>query len=406
MKILYFHQHFSTPKGAAGTRSYEMARRAIAAGHEVIMVCGSYAQGQTGLEGPFRKRIRSGDVEGIRVIEFDLSYANHDGFLRRTWTFLRFAFGAVRLALTESYDVCFSTTTPLTAGLPGIAAKWLRRKEFVFEVRDLWPELPRAMGVIRNPVVLSLLSLLEFVAYRSADRIVALAPGIVVGIARRGVERDRIALIPNGCDLTLFHTGVAPERPPGIAPGQLVAIFSGTHGVANGLSSVLDAAAELKRRGRSDISLVLVGSGKEKPALVDRAGRDGLDNIVFLDPVPKFRLAGMLRGADIGLQILADVPAFYFGTSPNKYFDYISAGLPVITNYPGWIAEMIERNACGIAVPPGSAGRLADALVVAADDREALGEMGSRSRELAEREFGRDLLADRWLDWVAGKDRR
>lgn len=219
MRVLYFHQHFCTPHGAAGIRSYEMARRLLHHGHEVTMVCGSYAGGHTGLSGDFQRGRREGMVDGIRVIEFDLAYSNADGFVRRSAMFFRFALRSVGLALTAPYDVLFATTTPLTAGIPGIFARWLRGKPFVFEVRDLWPELPRAMGVIRNRAVLRALDWLEWASYRSAHRLIGLSPGIVEGIARRGVPRGRIASVPNGCDLGIFSNPAEPWRPEGVEPG-------------------------------------------------------------------------------------------------------------------------------------------------------------------------------------------
>src|SRR5207244_1185337 len=192
MKIVYFHQHFSTPSGSSGTRSYEMAKRLVARGHQVLMVCGSAARGQSGLAGPFQQGRRRGLVDGIEVLEFDLAYSNSDTFVRRTVTFLRFALRSVGVALTEECELVFATTTPLPAGVAGICARWLRARPFVFEVRDLWPELPKAMGVIRNPLVLWAMSALEWASYRSAHRLIGLAPGIVDAIARRGVDRSQI----------------------------------------------------------------------------------------------------------------------------------------------------------------------------------------------------------------------
>lgn len=405
MKVLYFHQHFSTPSGSAGTRSYEMARRLIDAGHEVTMVCGSYHGGQTGLDGPFRRGRREGAVDGIQVLEFDLAYANADSFLKRAGLFLLFALRSVAVALTRRYDVVFATSTPLTAGLPGIVARWLRGKTFVFEVRDLWPELPKAMGVIRNPLVLTLMSGLEWASYHSAQRLVALSPGMAEGIRRRGIADERIAMIPNGCDFRIFGNAAAPWRPEGVGEEDLMAIFTGTHGLANGLDAVLDAAAELRRRSRHDIKLVLVGQGMRKPALLERAHREKLDAaqggpMVFHDPVGKADLAGLMAAADLGMQILANVPAFYYGTSPNKFFDYLSAGLPVLNNYPGWLASMIEASGCGFAVPPDDPAAFADALEAAADDRPALATRGEAALALARRRFDRDALGRDFVGWV------
>lgn len=398
MRVLYFHQHFSTPGGATGIRSYQMARRLVERGHQVTMVCGSYDGSATGLGAPFVRGVRSGMVDGIEVVEFRLAYSNRDGFLRRTWTFVAFAIRSVALALRARYDVIFATTTPLTAGIPGIFARWLRGKPFVFEVRDLWPELPRAMGVIRNPFVLGAMSLLEWVSYRSAHRLIGLAPGIGEGIAARGVPSEKIAMIPNGCDLGIFGNGSEPWRPAGVADADFMAVYAGTMGIANGLDAVLETAAELARRGEKRIKLVLIGQGRLRADLEERVRRERPGNVLFCDPVPKDRLASVFAAADVGMQILADVPAFYYGTSPNKFFDYLAAGIPVVNNYPGWAAQLISEHRCGIAVPPRDPAAFADALQKLADDPAERRAMGARARRLAEREFDRKRLADQWVD--------
>lgn len=402
MKIIYFHQYFVIPSGPGGIRSYAMAQKLIEQGHQVTMVCGRTEGGMTGLSFEYVNGVRRGFVDGIDVVEFDLNYSNADGLFKRSLTFLKFTLRSVGLAMTERYDVLFATTTPLTTGIPGIVARWLRGKPFVFEVRDLWPELPRAMGVIRNPLVLWVMSVLEWVSYRSAHRLVGLSPGIVEGIADCGVLRERIASVPNGCDLDIFSTSVEPWRPFEVKSTDLMAVFAGTHGMANGLDAVLNAAAELKRRGRDDIKLLLIGQGKLKPSLKARAERESLSNIVFHDPVNKVQLAGLMAAADVGLQVLANVPAFYYGTSPNKFFDYIAAGLPVLNNYPGWLAEIIEEYNIGFVVPPDNPKAFADALEQAASDRSALEAMGQCGLALARVQFDRQELAKKWVNWVTG----
>ena len=353
---------------------------------------------KSGLSGPFLSGRREGSVDGIYVIELELPYSNNDSFLRRSWTFLRFAFRSVVLALRVDYDVVFATSTPLTAALPGIAARWLRRKPFVFEVRDLWPELPRAMGVFRNPLLLLMMDWLEFLAYHSANSCIALSPGIAQGITRRGVPESRVITAPNGCDLDLFAPDSAQPLPeiPGLQSDSFVATFTGAHGAANGLGAVLDAAAELRMRGRTDISFVFIGDGKEKPTLIERAHREKLENCLFVDPMPKKVLAQFLcRRANVGLMILANVPAFYYGTSPNKFFDYLASGLPVLVNYPGWMAEMVTAQGAGVVVPPQDPVAFADAVLRMADARAATAEMGPRGRNFAKREFLQTTLAQR-----------
>lgn len=393
MHVLYYHQHFSTPSGATGTRSYEMARRLVERGHRVTMVCGSYAGADTGLRGTPVRGIKRGDVDGIHVIEFCLPYSNYDSFLKRAWTFLRYAIQGSMLALTYDYDLLFATSTPLTAGIPGIVGRLFRRKPFVFEVRDLWPELPREMGVITNPLVLKAMDILEWLSYHCAKKCVGLSPGIVEGIRRRGIAHENVIMIPNGCDLEFFRT---KERE--CSEDGFKAIFTGAHGIANGLDAVLDAAEELRKRGRKDINLHFLGDGKLKPALRVRAESEHLDNCFFWDPIPKNDMPDLLLKVDAGMMILANVPAFYYGTSPNKFFDYIASGLPVINNYPGWLASMITENKCGIVVPPGNPSAFADALEYLADHKDEAAKMGANARRLAELEFDRRKLADRFVD--------
>ncbi len=401
MRVLYCSQHFSTPQGSVGQRSYEMARRLIERGHQVTMICGRYKGGVTGLDAPFEKGVRRGVIDGIDVIEFDLVYSNHDHFIKRSVTFMKFVCRSIQCVFTIKYDVIFSTSTPLTAGIPGIIARCLKQKPFVFEVRDLWPELPKAMGVIKNPVVLFLLSSLESISYRAANQLIGLSPGMVDGIVRRGIHPEKVHLISNGCDFHVFDAVLPAARPLDIKASDLLAIYTGTHGIANGLDAVVDAAIVLKKRQRTHIKLVCVGQGKLKSALQQRVQQEALGDILyFLEPMPKEQLARFMACADLGMQILANVPAFYNGTSPNKFFDYIAAGLPVLINYPGWLGEKIQKNECGFMVPPDDAEAFATALEEAARDRDQLLAMGQRAKQLAEREFNRQNLSHQWVDVI------
>ena len=401
MRVLYFHQYFSTPSGSTGTRSYEMAQLLITRGHEVTVVCGSGRMSSTGLAGKPVKGTRRGKVDGIDIIELDLPYSNYDSFLKRSWIFLLFAWQSIGLALSLKYDLLFATSTPLTAGIPGIFATLLRRKPFVFEVRDLWPELPREMGVITNPVILWAMGVLEWMSYHSARGCIGLSPGIVQGINRRGISPDRVAMVPNGCDLEMFNPLFGDVlRPDGVGEGDFVAVFTGAHGIANGLDAVLDVAKVLTERRRSDIRLVFIGDGKLKPALVARAEREGLVNCLFIDSVSKLKLTAYLRGADAGLMLLANVPAFYYGTSPNKFFDYIAIGLPVLNNYPGWLAGMIKDNNCGLAIEPDNPIAFADALEKMADNPLLRKEMSSNARNFAVKEFDRAKLGNNFVNFL------
>jgi glycosyltransferase involved in cell wall biosynthesis len=242
------------------------------------------------------------------------------------------------------------------------------------------------------------MSLLEFLGYRSADACIGLSPGIVDGIRARADERLPVAMIPNGCDLELFHPAKRARLTlPGIGPDDFVAGFTGAHGVANGLDALLSVAEELKRRGDTRVKLAFIGDGKEKERLAARAGELGLSNCLFFPPVPKTELGAITASLDCGLMVLRDVPAFYRGTSPNKFFDYLAAGIPVVNNYPGWLAGLITEHRCGIVVPPGNVAAFADALQTLAADVAGRRAMGAAARALAEKEFARPLLAARFV---------
>lgn len=402
MKILYFHQHFGTPQGSSGTRSYEMARVLIAAGHQVTMVCGSYQRAALDLSYDTQKGWSRGEIDGIDVISLPLAYSNRDGLAKRTVTFLRFALRSMGIALRHEYDLLFATSTPLTAGIPGIVARPFRRKPFVFEVRDLWPELPRTLGM-RNPFLLGGMSLLEWLSYRSAQACVGLSPGIVAGIERRSQPGKPIAMIPNGSDLDLFTPGNRADlQLPGVGPDDFVAAFTGAHGIANGLDAVLAAAAALKEKEEERIKLLFIGDGKEKDRLAQQAQAEGLTNCLFFDPVPKRELAALLGRLNCGLMILKNVPAFYYGTSPNKFFDYISAGLPVLNNYPGWLADLITEHQCGLVVPPDDPVAFAEALIHMANHPDECAQMGQNARALAEAQFAREKLAAQMVAFLEG----
>ena len=397
MRVLYFHQYFCTPEGNSGIRSYEMARHLVEQGHQVTMVFVESPRLKSPLEGnPYRKGVRKGSYEGIDLIEFNLAYNNKMSIVSRSLIFIRYSLKSIRLVFRERFDILFATTTPLTVGIPGIVMKLFgKKKPFVFEVRDLWPELPREMGVIKNKVVLKAMDWLEYLSYNKADACIALSPGIKQGIERRLKKNKPVYLIPNGCDLDLFKPGKHPKSIfPGCGEENFISIFIGAHGMANGLDAALDAAAILKEDPEAKhLKIVLIGDGKLKKGLAERVKEESLDNVLLLDPVPKKDLLDYLQAADMGLMLLANVPAFYYGTSPNKFFDYISAGLPVLNNYPGWLAGMIEENQLGLVVPPDDARAFAGALKSISTESGKVQEMSKNARAFARAEFDREKLA-------------
>jgi glycosyltransferase involved in cell wall biosynthesis len=397
MRILYLHQHFSTPAGAAGTRSFALAGALAARGHAVTIACGQYAGAATGLSGPFRQGRREGLVGGCEVVEFAIPCGNAQGLPARAAAFLRYAGRATRLALAQPWDLIIASSTPLTVALPALAARRRHGTPFLFEIRDPWPELPRAMRV-GPPWLWRAMDRLADAACRQAAAVVALSEGMAATALAHGARPEAVAVIPNGCDLDLFGPHVAPWRPAGIGRDRLLAVYAGAHGRANGLGQLLQAAARLQADD-APVTLVLVGTGGEKPALVTAAAAAGLHNLRFLDPLPKARLARLLAGSEVGLQCLAPVPGFAEWTAPNKLMDYLAAGLPVVANLEGRAAQLLAGEGfgpCGIATPPGDPLALAAALARLARHPAERAAMAVAARAQAERHWDRRLLAARF----------
>ena len=407
MHVVYIHQYFTTPDQKGGTRSYEMAQRLVRAGHKVSMICGTTELTGTSMTAG---AVTQKSIDGIDVCQITEPYSNAMGFVKRWFVFLKFAKKALKVAKSlKNVDLVFATSTPLTVGDPGRKAAKFHRCPFVFEVRDLWPELPVAMGIVRHWPLKWYLRNMELRAYRAANCCVALAPGIKEGIAETGFPEDKISVIPNSCDVDLFlpagatsattESNAEVDNDPRFGkPGDFRLVFTGAHGLANGLDAVLDAIGEIKKRNVQGVRFCFIGSGGLKPHLVKRAKSEGLDDYIsWVEPVAKRELAKILPQMDVGMQILKNVPAFYRGTSPNKFFDYLSCGIPVLNNYPGWLADYVQENNCGMVVPPDNPVAFADTVMKMMGMRDELKEMGRNARQLAEQTFSRNILGEKFV---------
>ena len=406
MHVTYIHQYFATHTSSTGTRSYALAKKLIDAGHSVSMICS--VSDETAATFDVRSGVKQYDVDGIDVHCVGGRYSNRMSFYQRLMFFRAFAQAATRIAcsITKS-DLVYATSTPLSVGIPGMKAAKSLGIPFVFEVRDLWPELPIALGKLRNPMLKMYARRLEHKIYRAADHIVALSGGMKEGVCQTGYPEDSVTVIPNGCDLDLFRPTDSPLDDLRFgASDEFRLVFAGAHGFANGLDAVLDAAAVLKSRGVQGVRFVFVGQGAVRAQLMERSRIDGTEQLISWLPIlPKHELAEVLPKMDVGMMILRNVPAFYYGTSPNKFFDYISSGLPILCNYPGWVADLIREEDIGVVVPPDDPNKFADAILAIREKKLQLAEMGRRSRTLAESRFSRDDLCNRFIETVESVQR-
>ncbi len=399
MHILYLHQYFATRKGATGTRSYEFAKYLVEKGHHVTMIT-------SGLENrefpvPEDKRYAEFETEGIRVVAIAAAYNDPQvgtgmSGMQRMFKFYQFAWLACRIGKKLPVpNVVFATHTPLTIGLAGLTLGKYFKIPFVFEVRDLWPEALVNVGALINPLGIWWLERMAKKIYAGAKHIVALSPGMKEGIIRTGVSVDKVTVIPNGSDLDLFSPdidGSAQREQLGLKD-RFTAIYFGAMGLANGLEYVIESARILAERRSNHIVLVLLGSGGKRAELEELASEYELKNVIFSNPAPdKERLAQIVSGCDVCLTIYRAVKEHTW--SPNKMFDALAAGKPVLINVPGWLGETIEKNNCGRCLDANRPEMMADALEELAADPVLCQQMGKNSRELAEREFDRIKLAN------------
>jgi glycosyltransferase involved in cell wall biosynthesis len=396
MRVLYIHQFFATRDSDLGLiRSYEFARRWTSEGHSVTVVTSS-----SRLPEEFQRRLFShGDVEGIDVRSVRVAYSNFMSYTRRIWSFLLFTVGAAWLAMrAPKPDVVLATSTPLTVGVPAYIVSRLRRVPLVFEVRDLWPEAAIQMGALsRGGLLARGAKWLERRLYHASAEVVGLSPGMVEGIEAEGVAAERVTMIPNSSDLDLFHPG---EKDAELVEryhleGRFVVGYAGAIGPSNALEAqVPEAARTLAARGRDDIAFLIAGDGKSIPAL--RELTKDLPSVVLAGSAPKREIPRLTRTADLLMVLFADVPILA-SNSPNKFFDALASGRPVLVNSDGWTRGLVETNDCGVYVKAGDGVAMADAIERLADDADTRACMGANARALAEREFGRDDLAERML---------
>lgn len=397
----WVNQFAAAPEVPGGTRHFEFARLLGGLGVPIEIVAADvnlasrrYTRRRGALD---LRRIRE-EVDGVTFHWLHtLTYDTNDW--RRSLGMLRFAEAAFAFLLRAPVgpDTVFIGSSPtLFAAAAAERAARVRGARFVLEVRDLWPEsLIEMTG--REGVSARILRRLSDYLYRRADRIIVLAERNREAIGARGVAADRFVYVPNSVDLDAFAAPAAGDAPRWPLPAdRVLAVYAGAHGPANDLGTLLGAAALLRD---SDVHLVLVGDGTEKQALVARAQSSGLTNVTFHDPVPKQEIPALLARCDIGVLTLRDLPLFRSAVSPNKLYDYMAAGLPVVTNVAGECSDLVTTAGAGRCAAPGSAQALADALRAAASLGPARRrELGAAGRRYVADHHNRERLVHRLVE--------
>lgn len=399
MHLLLIHQAFTSLDEAGGTRHYEMARFLVSRGHQVTIIASSVSY----LTGKFQKDKvrwleREQPEEGITILRVFTYPALHKSFFHRLISFFSFMVSSFLVGLSvKEVDLVWGTSPPIFQGLTAWLIARLKGVRFLFEVRDLWPAFAVAAGVLRNRLLILLSEGLERFLYRHADRVMVNSPGFIEHVSSHGARW--VELVPNGADPSMFdlrQNGLHIRQQWGLID-EFVVLYAGAHGLSNDLDVVLDSAWILRDEGQ--IRFVLVGDGKEKTHLIRRAQDMGLTNVLFIPPVAKKEMGEILSAADACLAILKPLE-WYRTTYPNKVFDYMAAGKPVVLAIDGVIREVIETHNAGVAVPPGDPQALAQVIRNLAGDPQKAREMGLAGRKAVENCYNRQRFSIRLAEII------
>lgn len=409
MKILLIHQYFLEQDDPGGSRFNEMAQLWCEAGHEVTVVCGmfNYLTGAVpdkykGLS--FHRSVYS-DRLNVNVLRCFVSPNYYRGFLGRLWayfSFVAFASWGITFKLKkERYDVIIATSPPLFIGIVAWVASKIKRTPFVFEVRDLWPESAIETGVLTNESIIKMSLWLERMSYKKSFLINVLTPAFKERLINyKQVPENKIILIPNACDfrlsddLLLNFNADELRRTLGWAD-KFVIIYVGVHGAANQLNQLIDAAEQLSH---TNTHFVLIGDGAQKNQLIREVQDRKLENIQFIDPMPKREVMKYIRAADVGTSVLKRVETFKTIYS-NKTFDYMACKKPVLMAIDGVSRKLIEDANCGVYAEPENVEDIVGQINLLRSNPN-LNQMGENGYKYAKANFDRQLIAKEYIDLI------
>lgn len=404
LHILFLTHYFPPEVNAPASRTYDHAVRWVRAGHRVtVITCNPNCP--TGVLFPgYRNRWRPQReiMDGIEVVRVWTFLAPNAGTVRRIVNYLSYLFSAVLAGLWQKRpDVIVATSPQFFCGWAGVILSWLRRRPFVLEIRDIWPESIETVGAIRFRPLLRFLQFLERRMYLAADQIVAVGEGYKGKVLEKVAIPERIAVIPNGVDLEKFRPQAAdPElRARWHGQGKFVCAYVGTIGMAHGLEVVLEAAELLKRQGRDEVVFWLVGEGARKAELETQAKRRGLDDrVVFTGRLPKEEMPKVLASVDACLVHLRKTELFET-VIPSKIFEMMAMGKPIIMGVRGEALKIVEEAGAGLAMEPENPASLLDCV-----ERLNRGSYGVAKIDevmgYLQQHFSRDTLAERMLTTI------
>jgi len=401
MRILIFTQHFAPETAATGRRALDLAESLAGRGHHVTVLTG-VPNHPSSLGRPFCERAPRREIvaAGYSVLRIPVFRSENTRTLHRLLTYATFAISAAWAGLRQPAPDVILAVSPLPTGLAALPAHWMRRVPLVFDLQDIWPDSALAVGVMRPCLALRLLRRLERFFYRRCALIVGITEGFRRYLIQLGMEPARVAVIHNGVDWQAFSTRVAgrQSRKSHHPDGKFVVGYAGNIGLAQGLATLLDATDALRA---SPVKFLLVGEGTDKARLQKLARIRGLENVEFLDGVPREHIAPILASCDALLLILRRDPLFEI-TIPSKLYEYMAAGKPILCSVGGEAARLVARARCGLPVEPSNGAALARAVEKLRSAPASRREMGRRGKRSARESFSRDSLMADYAELVEG----
>ncbi|MEM6583719.1 MAG: glycosyltransferase family 4 protein [Pseudomonadota bacterium] len=398
MEILFLSHYFPPEVNAPATRTYEHCKAWVRQGHNVTVVScvPHHPMGRT--YPGYRNRLYQVETkDGIRAIKVLTYITANEGFVRRTFNYIFYLIMAICIApFLSRADVVISTSPQFFNGLTGYFVSRMKRAPWVLEIRDLWPESIVAVGAVRNTWIIRVLERIERFAYRKADWTVAVTNAFKDHIVRNGGDKNRVSLVRNGVDLRQFTPRPRDEafkRELGME-GKFIASYVGTHGMAHGLDTVLEAADLL--RTRPDIGFLMVGDGAERDRLEKKAQERDLQNLKMLGQLSKESMPTVWSATDVSLVLLKRLDLFKT-VIPSKIFESMAMRRPLILGVEGECKTLIEEAGAGYCIEPENAQELASAIIRLADDPGVYSQIQEAGSKLVALQFDRNELALEYL---------
>ena len=388
MNILYIHQYFVTPDAPGLTSPYWKAQKLIKSGHQVTVLRWS---------SEIMVNRERGEYEGIKLITLKTKYNNAMGVTKRFRAFIKFMLQSSWFCLKEKpFDLLIASSTPLTVGFPALVLKKTKKVPYVFEVMDLWPEVPIQMGGLKNKYVIRVARWFEKKIYDNASHIIAASPGMKRGVIKSGIEEEQVSTIPNMSKIDIFwsrkpNLTIAEEE--GISISKFNIIYFGALGRANAIDYILDTARLLVPN--KDIQFLFVGHGAMLPTILGA----NFPNVKYVGEFNQERVSEIVNLCDLSIVTFGNLPILRTN-SPSKLFDSLSAGLPIIVNSAGWTKDLVEQNGCGMYVDPESPEDFANKIIFLKNSPDLRKDMGGKSRKLAETKYDKSILCRQFYDII------